>query len=238
MNADRSLRWVPVITAEKVDEARRELGLGETATLAQLTERYRDLARRWHPDVRGDRLDERDRFRHISQAKALLSLLIRGYRYSLRSDDIERDQEDGVVREIRQFGGGLYSEGVILREELDEFHRTHPDHVTAENVDRAAQVLGLGATATWEQIDRTHRTLAAGIHPDRFPENERAAAGRRFTEIEWAFRVLRRLVDGYRYSFRPADVRRDQEDPLETHRRQFANDPIWAGGEYDDPGER
>ena len=240
MRKDRSLQWVPFITAEKVDAARRELGLGETATQTEFKARYRELARRYHPDARAESgsLDERDRFRRISNANSLLNALIRHYRYSLRLKDIRRDQEDAAIRDVRQFGGGLYSESGQREEALAEFHRRHPEHVTAENVERAARILGLGPTATRVEIDLAHRRLVRRDHPDRVDPANRTGVAGRFHDVVWAHRVLTRLVEGYRYSFRIGDVRRDQEDPLATHRRQFANDPVWAGGEFDEKCSR
>jgi len=239
MRKDRSLRWAPEITAEKVEAARRELGLDETATREELIARYRDLARRWHPDVCGeaDPLACRERFRRIANAKALLVRFMQRYRYSFSPEDIRRDQEDAEVRRLRQYGGGIYFDPAEAERKIAEFNRRHPDRITAENVSAAAGLLGLGKSAAWWEIEHAYRRLAAESHPDRFPPDERDAAKERFQEIERAFSLLRKYVENYRYSFRPDDVRNRQEDLLEHHRRQFANDPIWAGGEFDDPWE-
>ena len=52
-----------------------------------------------------------------------------------------------------------------------------------------------------------------------------------------AAELIRRLLQEYRFSFRPEDVRQVQEDWLQRHRRQFGNDPLWAGGTYHDNPE-
>ncbi len=79
MNENTSLRWIAVVTAEKVEEARKELGLNETATLAELKRKYRMLAKKWHPDVcaEEDSLQCRERFRKIAASKNLLLRLVK-----------------------------------------------------------------------------------------------------------------------------------------------------------------
>jgi curved DNA-binding protein CbpA len=240
MRTDRSLRWIASITPEKVDQARRELGLGETATRAQVVNRFRDLARRWHPDVsrNAEPVAAHDRFRRISQAKTLLMQLIRIYRYSFRPADTRRDQENRQIRHIRQFGGGLYGDPIEAERSVQEFIRRHPRVIATETIVAAARRLELPDTATWKEIEHAHRRLAKANHPDRLSPARHRPAAACFQEIQAAFQLLRDFTANYRYSFRPGDIRRDQFDPLEHHRRQFANDPVWAGGEYDDPSER
>jgi len=99
--------------------------------------------------------------------------------------------------------------------------------ITAEAVEAARRELGLGETATREDVRRAYRRLARRWHPDLRPAEAGGARGERFKAVLEAYALLTDYMAGYRYSFRPDDVRRDQEDPLERRRRQFGRDASW-----------
>ncbi|MCD6416551.1 MAG: J domain-containing protein [Planctomycetes bacterium] len=98
--------------------------------------------------------------------------------------------------------------------------------ITADAVRHAADALGLGETITRRELRSAYRTLAARHHPDRHALEERADAAERFKEIQSAYRLLQELMENYRYSLRPEDIRRDQEGPIEDYKRRFGGD-IW-----------
>lgn len=228
MHENRSLRWIAVITAEKVDKARKVLGLGETARYADMRRRYRDLARVWHPDVCAERDPSvcAERFRSITNAKNLLMRLIRLYRYSLRREDIERDQEPYGVTFYRIYGNLLGGDGGP--DPVRELEKAHPGLITAEKILEAAETLGLSDFAPKAAIESAYRSRMQSAS-----RRERPAPGAH--SVAGAYELLMKYVDRYRYSFRPDDIRNYQEDAIERHRRQFGNEPMWAGGAYDAP---
>ncbi|MCK4283369.1 MAG: J domain-containing protein [Candidatus Brocadiae bacterium] len=107
-----------------------------------------------------------------------------------------------------------------------EHGRRQADAITAEAVDAARRELNLGETATRGDIRRHYSELIRKWHPDVCAEDP-ASCKERTHRLTAAKETLDRLIAGYRYSFRPADVRRDQEGPLQQHRRQFGRDPSW-----------
>lgn len=109
----------------------------------------------------------------------------------------------------------------------DKGKRDHRDAITAEAVGAARCELGLAETATREEVRRAYRRLARQWHPDRRPGEAGDARSERFKAIQEAYTLLTDYMEGYRYSFRPDDVRHDQEGPLEQHRRQFGRDASW-----------
>jgi len=58
---------------EELDAARQALGLSEPVTIDGIKERYRELARKWHPDNNPDDPDREKRFENIAKAYKLLS---------------------------------------------------------------------------------------------------------------------------------------------------------------------
>jgi len=203
--------------AQAVDAARRALGLPETATRAEVNRRYRERVRRWHPDVCEEAPDTcRQRMRQLSRARRTLNSLIERYSYSLRPEDIRRDQEPPAVRHRRRF----------YETHFDAEH--YPGTaLTAEAVRRAADHLGLADTATRDELRAAYRRMVTKHHPDKQQSDRHPAAAERFARIQEAYELLCRFVDGYQYSFRPEDIRRDQENPLQDYERRFG-DPFWS----------
>jgi hypothetical protein len=85
--------------AEKIEEARRLLGLGDEVSEAQVKEAYRRLAAETHPDIHPDGEQGGERFTRVREAFALLAAYCRGQnqtgdgatrdrRYSLAPEDV------------------------------------------------------------------------------------------------------------------------------------------------------
>lgn len=237
METNKSLRWIAVITAEKVDAARRELQLGETATLEEVKTRYRELAKHWHPDVCAERdpVICQDRFRKITDAKTILYRLIHLYNYSFRAEDIERDQEHYDIRFLRQFRGELFPEFHSGEDVMKFVSSQQPYLITVENIRSAANVLELPDIASKIQVEFAYQTRRKrSLNPFRRPDVLKMMKTSELPEIEWAHDLIAKYLTQYRYSFRQYDIQNYQEDAIERHRRQFGNEPMWAGGEYDD----
>lgn len=69
---------------QAIEEARRVLGLGEEATLAQIKAAYRRLSKEHHPDTRVEKADTGDEMMHrLTAAYRLLLRYCEGYRFPL-----------------------------------------------------------------------------------------------------------------------------------------------------------
>jgi curved DNA-binding protein CbpA len=81
-----------------IDEARRLLGLGEAATLAEIKSAYRRLAQHHHPDKHGgDESNGNENMKRLNRAYKLLTDYCHDYRYSFSQEDIARvypEEED------------------------------------------------------------------------------------------------------------------------------------------------
>jgi preprotein translocase subunit Sec63 len=77
-----------MMTGEDIDKARRVLGLGPTATLREVKEAYRSLAKKHHPDKEG----ESERFIEIQNAYRLLLEYINDYKYSFKPEEVRIQQ--------------------------------------------------------------------------------------------------------------------------------------------------
>ena len=227
---NEALAWVPVITPRHVDEARKTLGLGDTATFEEMRAAYRHLAKDWHPDraPMAEKEDYNRVFQKLSAAYAYLKVLVRNYRYDLSEDTIKRDQEPVDIRHLRRFGGGLYGEE---EPDLQDDPRRGPLRLTAENVTLAHNKLGLLTLTSGEQITHNFRKRVTQLSHHG---EETAETNLELTEINRCHELLQHLMAVYRYSFRPEDIASKQQDLLESHRERHGNAPVWAGGTYDD----
>jgi curved DNA-binding protein CbpA len=79
-------------------KAQKMLGLGERASLSQIKERYRELARQHHPDAGG----ESEAMQEINAAYALLLSYLADYRFSFAEEEFYEQQPEERLR--RQFG--------------------------------------------------------------------------------------------------------------------------------------
>jgi DnaJ-class molecular chaperone len=76
---------------EEIDEARKLLGLGETATLKEIKNAYRRLAHEHHPDKQGDAgKSGEQRMKKINWAYQLLVDYCQDYKYSFREEDVAK----------------------------------------------------------------------------------------------------------------------------------------------------
>ena len=84
---------------ESIDEARKTLGLGKTATLAEIKEAYRRLSLKYHPDkcVNDDRQRCAEMFKKINRANKILTSYCASYRYSFAEEDVKRVTGEAFV---------------------------------------------------------------------------------------------------------------------------------------------
>jgi DnaJ-class molecular chaperone len=82
---------------KEIEGARKILGLGETATMREIRESYRNLVLECHPDRAGERKSAGNgRFREITAAYEVLVSYCSSYRYSFRKNDLQDDSEAGM----------------------------------------------------------------------------------------------------------------------------------------------
>jgi DnaJ-class molecular chaperone len=75
----------------EIDDARRLLGLDETATLKKIKSTYRRLAHHYHPDMHGSATEENDAaMKKLNQAYKVLLDYCADYKYSFREEDVAR----------------------------------------------------------------------------------------------------------------------------------------------------
>ena len=86
--------------------------------------------------------------------------------------------------------------------------------ITVEKVVDAKTILDLPDACSKKEIRSAYLRLAKKWHPDVSRKN--ASESNKLILTKEA-------------------IRRDQEDSLEWHRRQFGNEPLWSGGIYDNP---
>ena len=83
---------------DEIEEARKLLGLGETATLKEIKTAYRGMAQRHHPDKQGGaETGENEIMKRLNRAYKLLMDYCADYKYSFRQEDVARvypEEED------------------------------------------------------------------------------------------------------------------------------------------------
>jgi len=84
-------------SAEKIEEARRVLGLGNEVLETEVKEAYRRLAAETHPDAHPEDEHGDERFTRVRQAFALLTSYCRGQNHT--SDRAEQDRRYSLARE-------------------------------------------------------------------------------------------------------------------------------------------
>ena len=81
---------------ERVDRARKLLGLGEESTLDEIKKTYRELARKFHPDrKKGDQ----KKMQEINQAYENLLSYCDNYRYPLSMERIKKEDRKSKLEE-------------------------------------------------------------------------------------------------------------------------------------------
>ena len=81
---------MPMANFEEIDAARRLLGLGERASLAQIKEAYRRLAWKYHPDRCPEGQGGGEAMRQLNQAYRLLLAYCEEFPISFRREEVER----------------------------------------------------------------------------------------------------------------------------------------------------
>ena len=76
----------------EIDEARKILSLGDTATLKEIKATYRRLASHYHPDkhTASGLAETEEMMKRLNRAYKVLEEYCRDYKYSFREEDVAR----------------------------------------------------------------------------------------------------------------------------------------------------
>jgi DnaJ-class molecular chaperone len=90
-----------MIRFEDIDEARKTLGLGETATFGEIKGAYRRLSLKYHPDkcADEDRRGCEEMFKKINRANRILMSYCASYRYSFAEEDAKEVTGEAFAEE-------------------------------------------------------------------------------------------------------------------------------------------
>jgi preprotein translocase subunit Sec63 len=87
---------------EKIDKARKILGLGEKATKEEIKNNYRELMRKYHPDKTPGSEKYPKKVKDINWAYNIITSYCDEYRFSFKREDVERMNPE--LKLNRQFG--------------------------------------------------------------------------------------------------------------------------------------
>jgi hypothetical protein len=89
------------MTYQELQAALRVFGLGERATLRDIKTRHRELAKRHHPDVEGNR--ESQEIRAVNAAYRVLLEYVHAYRFCFsREEFFEQCPEERIREQFRE----------------------------------------------------------------------------------------------------------------------------------------
>ena len=98
---------------KQIDEARKMLGLEETAILEEIKSTYKRLALKYHPDKCKDEKKKEceEMFKRISHANDILMSYCVGYRYSFKEKDVKRNTIDKeLYKHLKRFYDGWWGD--------------------------------------------------------------------------------------------------------------------------------
>lgn len=100
------------IDFDKVDAARRVLGLGDEAYIKDIKSRHRELALKYHPDrcIEKNKKEYKSKFIKVQNAYEILMEFCMGYCFSFRSEEVEKvspdkDWQEHIDRFYSEFFG-------------------------------------------------------------------------------------------------------------------------------------
>lgn len=92
--------------AAEIDQARRLLGLGELASIAEIKTAYRHMCKQWHPDALKDGATGSRKIKDINAAYRLLLDYCETYRFSFSPEEVESFDPERWW--YRRFGDNVY----------------------------------------------------------------------------------------------------------------------------------
>ena len=95
-----------------------------------------------------------------------------------------------------------------------------------EEIDQARKSLGLGESASLKEIKKAYRSLSRKWHPDKCKKNDAKKCNEKMKEINHAYKLIMKYIEGYNFSFTEEKVCEDS--PEARWKKQFGKDPIWG----------
>ncbi len=97
---------------EKVNRARKTLGLSEYASLNEIKDIYRELVKKYHPDAckLPDKSECEKKVKEINEAKDIILTYCTNYKFSFKKDSVLRNSVDiEFYRHLKQFYDGWWA---------------------------------------------------------------------------------------------------------------------------------
>jgi len=92
---------------EEIDKARKLLGLRDRATVEEIKQAYREMAFRYHPDVKTQvGAEDDDMMKQLNRAYELLLDYVNRYSYSFTEEDVIECYPDEEL--LRRFRDGWF----------------------------------------------------------------------------------------------------------------------------------
>ena len=98
---------------KQINEARKLLGLDETASLEEIKNTYHNLALKYHPDrcKEEKKKDCEDMLKKINHAKDILMAYCAGYKYSFKEKDVKMNTIDKEsYQHLKRFYDGWWGD--------------------------------------------------------------------------------------------------------------------------------
>lgn len=103
----------------EIKEALEILELPETATLDRIKKNYKKLIKKWHPDKCTDNPEKcKEMTQQINQAFDIIMNYCKGYEYSFRKEDIERQP----LKNYEDWWHARFGDDPIMGEMKEEQH--------------------------------------------------------------------------------------------------------------------
>jgi len=83
------------------------------------------------------------------------------------------------------------------------------DELTFNKIDRARKLLGLGESATLEEVKEAYRGKAKKFHPDKKHTDKKKIYGEKMVQINWAYETILKYIEEYAFSFRKEDIEKN-----------------------------
>jgi len=89
-----------MVKAEDIRRAKKILGLGESATLKEIKKAYRNLVKKYHPDVELEKdikVEKEGKIREINWAYGVIMKYIEDYRYPFTPKEIKKQMGEETL---------------------------------------------------------------------------------------------------------------------------------------------
>lgn len=104
-------------------------------------------------------------------------------------------------------------------------------NITYDEILTAVETLGLGNSATIDEIKKAYKELAKKFHPDT---GNQSSDSEKFIEVSFSYRILMAYASSFKIDF--SEEAFLKSFPEERIRRRFFSDPLWGPGKGKEDG--